>query len=67
LTKRQRKQRGLQRRTALSAKNITDFALSESAKIQQRNRNMKTDALRTAPALLGRVIFIPVKDRTEDE
>ena len=61
LTKWQRKQRGLQRRTALSAKNIVEHAMSESAKQQQRNRNMKSNALTTAPETLGRVVFVSVE------
>ena len=52
------RQRGIQRRTALSARNIVEFSMAESAKVQKRNRNMKTDALKTAPELLGRVIFV---------
>lgn len=67
LTKRQRKLRGLQRRTALSAKNIVEHSMSESAKVQQRNRNMKTDALQTSPSFLGRVIVIaPPKEQSNE-
>jgi hypothetical protein len=67
LTKRQRKQRGLQRRSALSAKNITEYAMSESAKIQQRNRNMKTDVLKTSPERLQTVVCIAPPTKNEAE
>ena len=66
LTKRQRTQRGLQKRSALSAKNIVEFALAESAKIQQRNRNMKTNALQTKPEVMNKILFIPVNRAEHD-
>lgn len=67
LTERQRKERGIQRRSALSAKNITEFAMAQSAKQQKRNRSMKTDALRTAPALLGRVFYVAPKEQSNND
>lgn len=53
------RERGIQRRTALSAKNIVEYAMSECAKQVSRNRNMQSDALKTKPGLLNTIIYIP--------
>lgn len=66
LTKRQRKQRGLQKRSALSAKNIVEHAMSECAKQISRNRSMKTDALKTKSEVLNKILFIAVNKAEHD-
>jgi hypothetical protein len=62
-----RKQRALQRRSALSPRNIVEHAMSECAKQVSRNRNMQTDVLKTAPETLGRVVCIAPNKGTANE
>jgi len=61
------KQRGLQRRTALSPRNIIEHSMRQCAKQVSRNRSMKTDVLQTAPALLGRVICVAPPGRESNK
>jgi hypothetical protein len=60
------KERGLQRRTAFSAKNIVEHAMSECAKQISRNRSIRIDVLKTTPALLGRVVYVAPKEQSNE-
>lgn len=61
------RERGIQRRSALSPKNIVEFAMAQSAKQQKRNRSMKTSVLTTSPGLLGRVVCVAPNQGTVNE
>jgi len=65
--KRDAKRRGVASRTALSPKNITEFAIEQSAKVQQRDRAMQTNALKTDQKLLSVVYVAPTQPQITTE
>jgi hypothetical protein len=49
------KRAGLNRRTALSPRNILEYEAAECAKAKQRNRSMRSKTLKTKPEFLQQV------------
>jgi hypothetical protein len=56
--KRDAKRRAVASRKALTPKNIIEHSMQESAKVQQRNRAMQTNALKTNQKLLQTIVFV---------
>jgi hypothetical protein len=49
----------IESRTALSQKNIVEFAMEQSKRVKDRNRSLQSTVLRTDPKLLATVAYIP--------
>jgi hypothetical protein len=57
----EKKQRDLQSRTALSQRNIVEFAMEQCKKIKDRNRSLRSTALKTSKETLATVAYVPPK------
>jgi hypothetical protein len=52
-----RKRANLNKRTALSPRNILEYEASECARVKQQNRSMRSKVLKTNPTLL-QVVYV---------
>jgi hypothetical protein len=58
-----RKRKAKQMRTALSQRNIIEFGMEQSIKVQRRNRSLRSKVLRTDPSLLQMVHVFPPPEK----
>jgi len=63
LSKKQKNERDIASRTALSSRNIVEHSMSECAKVVKRNRSLNVTTLKTRPHLLGTVVYVAPKPR----
>jgi hypothetical protein len=57
--KRDQKRRGIASRTALSQRNIVEYSISECVKAMNRNKSLRSNALKTDKKLLQKVVCVP--------
>jgi hypothetical protein len=53
-----RKRKDKQRRTALSPRNIIEYAMEQCKKVKDRNRSLQPTALKTPTGILATVVCI---------